>query len=96
MKNDMKQIVNKTSHLARLSFPDEELSKFTQKVEAVLNYVEQLKELDTEKTEPMSHAIEVKGALREDTAVKSGMEKEIIENAPERDREFYQVPRVIE
>lgn len=96
MKSDMKQIIDKTSHLARLSFPDEELTKFTQKVEAVLNYVEQLKELDTKKIEPMSHAIEVKGKLREDTAIESGTAKEIMENAPELDRMFYQVPRVIE
>jgi aspartyl-tRNA(Asn)/glutamyl-tRNA(Gln) amidotransferase subunit C len=96
MKNDMKQVIDKTSHLARLSFPDEDLTKFTQKVKAVLNYVEQLNELDTEKIEPMSHAIEVKGKLREDKAVESGTSKEILENAPERDQTFYQVPRVIE
>ncbi len=92
----MKQIIDKTSHLARLSFPDEELTKFTQKVEAVLNYVKQLEELDTQNIEPMSHAIEIKGHLREDKAQVTEIANNIIKIAPERDREFYQVPRVIE
>ena len=92
----MKDIIEKTAHLARLSFPEAELSKYTQKVEAVLKYVEQLNELDTSKIEPMSHAIEVKGELREDKVIKSENAKDIVENAPKRDGMFYQVPRVIE
>lgn len=95
-KKDMKEIIRKTAHLARLDFPDEELSLYTKKAQAILEYVEQLNELDTSKIEPMSHAIEVKGKLREDKIIKLENTEEIISNAPERHGRFYQVPRIIE
>lgn len=93
---DIKEIIRKTAELARLSFPEKELATYAQKVDSVLKYVEQLRQLDTEKIEPMSHAMEVKGVLREDTIQKSPDPDDIIANAPDRDGRFYQVPRVIE
>lgn len=93
---DIREIIKKTAELARLSFPEGELATYTQKVDSVLKYVEQLRQLDTEKIEPMSHAMEVKGTLREDVNQKSPDTDDIIASAPERDGRFYQVPRVIE
>lgn len=95
-KDDMKEIIRKTAHLARLNFPDEELSKYTKKAQAILDYVEQLNELDTSKIEPTSHAIEVKGELRDDKAIRFAEIDEILNNVPERDGGFIQVPKVLE
>lgn len=92
----MKDIIEKTARLARLSFPEKELERYAQKVIAVLEYVKQLGELDTKNIEPTSHAVEVTGKLREDIVVPPLAAENILANAPEREGVFYQVPRVIE
>lgn len=92
----MKEIIKKMAHLARLSFPDKELSRYTEKVTAVLEYVKQLEELDVKGIEPTSHAVEVLGKPREDETVECKFAQGIVSNAPERDGMYYEVPRVIE
>jgi aspartyl-tRNA(Asn)/glutamyl-tRNA(Gln) amidotransferase subunit C len=92
----MKDIIEKTARLARLSFPEKDLERYTQKVTAVLEYVKQLEELDTKGIEPTSHAVEVTGKLREDNVVLPSAAEKILANAPEREGVFYQVPRVID
>lgn len=92
----MKEIIRKMAHLARLSFPEKDLARYTEKVTAVLEYVKQLEELDTKNIEPTSHAVEVKGKPREDEAKECKLTDTIISNAPARDGMFYEVPRVIE
>jgi len=94
--NNMKETIKKMAHLARLSFPETELARYTEKASAILAYVKQLEELDTSKIEPMSHAMEVKGWLRDDAIVAPKLVEDIIAGAPERDGMYYQVPRVID
>lgn len=92
----MKEMIEKTARLARLSFPEKDLERYTEKVTAILEYVKQLGELDTKEIEPTSHAVEVLGKLRDDKVVEPSAAEDILKNAPERDGTFYQVPRVIE
>ena len=92
----MKEVIRKMAHLARLSFPEADLARYTEKVSSILEYVKQLEEIDTKNIEPMSHAIEVTGWLRDDVIAKPMLAQEIITVAPERDGMFYQVPRVID
>lgn len=92
----MKEIIKKMARLARLSFPEKELARYTEKVTAVLEYVKQLNDLDTKGIEPTSHAVEVLGKPREDVVCEPALADGIISNAPARDEMFYQVPRVIE
>jgi aspartyl-tRNA(Asn)/glutamyl-tRNA(Gln) amidotransferase subunit C len=96
MVSNMKETIRKMAHLARLSFPEADLARYTEKVSSILEYVKQLEGLDTKQIEPMSHAIEVTGWLRDDVIVKPILTQEIITVAPERDGMFYQVPRVID
>jgi len=92
----MKDIIEKTARLARLSFPEKDLELYTKKVASVLGYVKQLGELDTKNIEPTSHAVDVTGGLRKDTVIAPITAEGILANAPERDGPFYQVPRVID
>lgn len=95
-KGDMGEVVRKMASLANLRFDPKKLSTFTQKAEAVLSYVEQLSELDTSGIDPTSHAADLKTPLRKDEAKDSGVQDGIIENAPARNGEFFQVPRILE
>ncbi len=94
--SDIKEVIEKTASLARLSFESSGSSRFAEKVESVLSYVAQLNELDTSGIEPTSHAVLVGSGLREDKAHDSGAKDLILSAAPSRDGPFIQVPKVIE
>ena len=98
---DLTTTIKRMAHLARLKFPETELVRYTQKVEAILSYIEKLNELDTSKVEPTSHAVEVdtrdvQATLRPDVVRQFERPEEIIADAPEKDGLYVQVPRVIE
>ncbi len=82
--------------LARLQLSEEEKTLFSRQMGEILEYVEKLKQLDTESVLPMSHAVPLQNAFREDAiSAPIGVEK-ALSNAPDRCGNFYRVPRVIE
>jgi aspartyl-tRNA(Asn)/glutamyl-tRNA(Gln) amidotransferase subunit C len=88
--------VEYVAHLARLEITNKEKDKFTAQLNDILLYIDKLNELDTKGVEPMSHAIAVTNAFREDNIVDSiGTEKSLA-NAPDARGEFFRVPKVIE
>lgn len=90
------QEVEYVAHLARLEISDQEKEKLTSQLNDILLYIDQLNELDTKGVEPMSHAMAVTNAFREDKVVESiGTEKSLA-NAPDARGEFFRVPKVIE
>jgi len=90
------QEVEYVAHLARLEITAKEKDKFTSQLNDILLYIDKLNELNTEGVEPMSHAIAVTNAFREDDIVDSiGTEKSLA-NAPDARGEFFRVPKVIE
>ncbi len=95
-QTDIRAIVKRTSELARLSLPPEEEERFIAKARALLDYVEQLGELDTTGIEPTAHAVAFAQVLREDVPIASEKAATILEAAPERDGPYVQVPKVID
>lgn len=83
-------------NLARLHFSGEEMERFSKKAEHVLEYIEQLKEVDTSKVEPTSHAVEVGNALREDKVEKFDKIVQILKIAPNHQDNLFEVPKVID
>jgi len=82
--------------LARLEVTDKETEKFTAQLNDILGYIDKLNEIDTTGVEPMTHAIAVTNAFREDKIVDSiGTEKSLA-NAPDARGEFFRVPKVID
>ncbi len=91
-----KEEVEYVAHLARLDFREEEKVKFTSQLNDILMYMDKLNEADTAGIEPMSHAIALQNAFREDT-VKDSLSHELsLSNAPEARGPFFRVPKVIE
>jgi aspartyl-tRNA(Asn)/glutamyl-tRNA(Gln) amidotransferase subunit C len=84
------------AHLARLSFGEEEMEKFTSQLNDILLYMDQLKEVDTTGVEPMTHAIAQKNAFRDDRVDVSLPIEASLANAPESRGSCFQVPKVIE
>jgi len=90
-KEEVKYIAN----LAKLKLSEEEIQKFTQDLNSILEYMNLLNELDTSNVEPLFHPIEKETAFREDE-IKPGLKRELaLKNAPKTDGEFFLVPKVI-
>lgn len=92
----MKDPISKIVELARLKFQEKELEKFSQKAKNVLDYIEQLKKLDTSKIEPTSHAIEIVNAFRQDNQEKFQNTQKILDIAPAQKDNLFEVPKVID
>ncbi|MCH7518159.1 MAG: Asp-tRNA(Asn)/Glu-tRNA(Gln) amidotransferase subunit GatC [Candidatus Dadabacteria bacterium] len=91
-----KDDIIKVSELARLEFKEEELEKFTEQLGNILEYIEQLNELNTDNVEPTSHVLDMSTPLREDKVVEWLSTEEVLKNAPESEDDFFVVPQVIE
>ncbi len=87
--------VRHAAKLARLSLPDEKLGKFTVQLEAILEYVDKINEVDMTGIEPMAHALAMSNVLREDVVQPSLPVEKVLANAPETDGAFFKVPKVI-
>ena len=88
--------VEHVARLARLALQDDELDSLTGQMDAILGYVEQLNELNTEGIIPTAHAVPMENAFREDRVKPSiGIEK-ALQNAPAAAESAFKVPKVIE
>ena len=87
--------VEKVTLLARLMLTEEELDMMTAQLSQVVQYVEQLSELDTSGIEPMAHAVDVRNVFRSDDVRPSLDRDSALQNAPKRDDECYRVPAVL-
>jgi aspartyl-tRNA(Asn)/glutamyl-tRNA(Gln) amidotransferase subunit C len=87
--------VENIAKLANLEFTDAEKNKFTQQMNQILEYVEQMNKLDTSNVEPLSHVIELSNVFRSDEVKQSVSTEEALKNAPEKNEQFFKVPKVI-
>ncbi len=100
MSLDATTVAN-VAHLARLRLSDAELATMTAQLSAIVDYVAQLSEVDTEGVEPLAHALPVQNVFRDDEPAPSLSLDEALANAPDRrtgprGEQFYGVPPVQE
>jgi len=88
--------VTKVAKLSRLDLTDDEVQEFTGQLSAILDYVEKMNELDTTGVEPLAHCLPVSNVLREDSAKESLGTEKVLANAPQRDNEFFKVPKILD
>ena len=87
--------VEKVSLLARLKLTDQELATMTRQLDHVIQYVQQLEELDTSDVQPMAHAADLANVLAADVLQASLPREAALANAPKRDDQCYLVPAVL-
>jgi aspartyl-tRNA(Asn)/glutamyl-tRNA(Gln) amidotransferase subunit C len=87
--------VEHIAKLANLEFTDAEKNKYTQQMNQMLAYVEQMNKLDTGDVEPLSHVIELSNVFRADEAKPGISTEDALRNAPSKDEHFFKVPKVI-
>jgi aspartyl-tRNA(Asn)/glutamyl-tRNA(Gln) amidotransferase subunit C len=90
------QEVQWVAHLARLQLTEAELETMTRQLSAIVDYVDQLKQVNTDGVEPMAHALAVQNIFRADEPAPSLTVADALANAPQRRDDFYSVPAVLE
>jgi aspartyl-tRNA(Asn)/glutamyl-tRNA(Gln) amidotransferase subunit C len=88
--------VVRIADLARLELAPGEVDRMTSELEAILAYVDSLRELDTEGVEPTSHALPLATPLRDDRPEAALDPERALANAPERDGFAFVVPKVLD
>jgi aspartyl-tRNA(Asn)/glutamyl-tRNA(Gln) amidotransferase subunit C len=91
-----REVVRRMAVLARLELSEEEEAAFAEQLGHILRYFEKLTELDTEKVEPTAHVVPIAEAYRDDVVTNPAAPEELRANAPERDGDFFKVPKIIE
>ena len=88
--------VRAVAALARLALSPAEEERLVADFNAILGYVSKLNELDTEGVRPTSHPVPVRQRLRDDEVEPFPARDLIMAAAPQREGEYYRVPRVID
>jgi len=90
-----KDQVKHVAHLARLAVTDEEVEHLTKDLSAIIDYAEQLNELDTDQIEPTTHVLNLKNVMRKDEPKDWITREDALENAPDAEDGQFRVPSIL-
>jgi aspartyl-tRNA(Asn)/glutamyl-tRNA(Gln) amidotransferase subunit C len=95
MKIDRAQL-DKIAHLSRLEFDEKDAEKMMKDMTAIVDWVEKLKELNTDGVEPLTTMSYEVNMFREDEVREHLSHERALANAPKKDKDYFRVPKVIE
>jgi len=88
--------VRHIAHLARIAVADDEIAHLQGELNAILAWVEQLREVDVAGVEPMTSVTPMTMKQRDDVVTDGGIADDIVANAPARQDHYFVVPKVVE
>tara|TARA_B100001540_G_C15559803_1_gene529920 strand:+ start:6 stop:293 length:288 start_codon:yes stop_codon:yes gene_type:complete len=91
-----KNQVKKVAKLSRILLEDSKLETLSKDLASILNFVEQLNKLDTNKTKPLSSVVDKTLEPRNDKVDDGKIKSQILKNSPNKNEDFFIVPKVIE
>jgi len=91
-KNTVKHI----SKLARISLDDNKIDNLSKNLSSIITFIEKLNELNTDKVIPLTSIINTSLTLRKDVDKNEKIRDQILKNSPDKNKEFFVVPKVIE
>ena len=95
MTIDLKTIKH-IAKLSRISVDDEKAKKLACDLNSIFDFIEKLNELKTDQIKPLTSIAETSLKLRNDEIKSQNMREEIIKNSPEKNEDYFVVPKVIE
>ena len=95
MKID-KNTTLKIAKLSRIKIEEAEIDEFSKQLDAILNWVDQLNEVVTDKVEPLNNVSMSTLTLRKDIETNEDNSKNILSNAPDKLENYFVVPKVVE
>ena len=95
MTIDLKTVKH-ISKLARISIEDEKAKKLAGDLNSIFDFIEKLNKLNTDKVEPLTSIAETTLKLRNDEVKSENIWDQILKNSPDKNKDFFVVPKVIE
>ena len=95
MTIDLKTIKH-ISKLSRISVDDEKAKKLAGDMNSIFDFIEKLKELNTDNVEPLTSVAETTLKLRVDEVKTGNIREQVLKNSPDENEDFFVVPRVVE
>ena len=91
-----KKKIQPVSKLARILVDDNKIDALTKDLSSIFKFIEQLNELNTDNIEPLTSILNEPLRLRKDEINDGKIREKILENSPQKNDEFFVVPKVIE
>ncbi|HNQ93027.1 MAG TPA: Asp-tRNA(Asn)/Glu-tRNA(Gln) amidotransferase subunit GatC [Alphaproteobacteria bacterium] len=91
-----KSTVSKVAGLARIKVTEDDLNYYAPQLQNILQWVEQLQEVNTDGVEPLANVSEIALRLRDDVVNDGGIQQEVLQNAPETVEGFFVVTKIVE
>ena len=88
--------VKRVARLARIAVTEDEANRMVGELNGIIDFVEQLSEVDVTGIEPMTSVMPMEMRLRADVVTDGNKADDIVANAPATDRNFFMVPKVVE
>jgi aspartyl-tRNA(Asn)/glutamyl-tRNA(Gln) amidotransferase subunit C len=88
--------VKRVARLARIKVKDADVPRLAGELNVILDFVEQLNEVDVTGVEPMTAVVAVKMKMRDDVVSDGNMAQDVTLNAPQSEDHFFMVPKVVE
>ena len=82
--------------LSRLELSEKDLDKYTEQLDAILEHIDVLNQVDTSGVEPMAHVLDICNVMRPDVVQPSLTREAALQNAPETENGFFKVPKIVE
>ena len=95
MAIDLKTVKH-ISKLARISLDDKKAKKLAGDLNSIFDFIEKLNKLNTDKIEPLTSIAETTLKLRSDQVKSKNIRYQILKNSPDRNKDFFVVPKVVE
>ena len=91
-----KDSLYKLGKLSKIQIDDSKLESLSSDLASIINFIDRLKSIDTKNVDPTSNSLDQSLVMREDIASDVNTADEILENAPQKELDFFSVPKVIE
>ena len=88
--------VRRIAKLARIRVDEDELARLGSELGAIIQWVEQLNEVDVEGVEPLTGAVATRLRMRDDVVTDGGKRDDVLANATDTERGYFTVPKVVE
>jgi len=88
--------IKRISYLAKLKLPQEKEEFYANSLKEIINWVDNLKQIDTNEVQPLHNVTNTSKSIRNDEINKHNSVEEVLNNAPERAQNFFKVPKVVD
>jgi len=91
-----KETIKHISKLARISLDDKKIANLSKDLSSILKFIEKLNKLNTDDIKPLTSIIDASLKFRKDEILEGKIREQILKNSPEKNDEFFVVPKVVE